>query len=147
MNGIATMSRAAALAIHALAVLTREKQIGHRRMSAGRIARMMKASEHHLAKVFQQLARHEMIESVRGPTGGVALVIDPDKTSLLEIYEAIEGPFQSKLCLFGHPVCQGTHCVMGSTMQTIHDTLKDYLTETRLSDIAKTIEIEEPKHA
>lgn len=53
------------------------------------------ASRHHVAKVLQRLAQTGLIGSKRGPGGGFYLMSNPDSISLLDIYEAIEGKWQS----------------------------------------------------
>ena len=44
-----------------------------------------------LAKIFQSLVKAGIIRSTRGSGGGFALVKTPNKISVLEVIEAIEG--------------------------------------------------------
>lgn len=52
---------------------------------------MTGASRHHVAKVLQRLGQTGLIASKRGPGGGFFLKVKPDKISLLDIYESVEG--------------------------------------------------------
>ena len=46
---------------------------------------------HFLAKILQELARKGMLKSNKGPSGGFALRIAPEKLRLLDIVEALDG--------------------------------------------------------
>lgn len=124
------MSDAAALAVHAAAVLAAAS--GSRR-STREIAETLSASEAHLSKVLQRLNRVGLVRSVRGPRGGFSLARDPGDITLLEVYEAIEGPFAPRACLLGNAVCGGGSCVMGDLLTDLNDLVHDYLARTTLS--------------
>lgn len=46
---------------------------------------------HFLAKILQDLTRKGMLKSNKGPSGGFALKIPPEKLRLLDIVEALDG--------------------------------------------------------
>ncbi len=51
----------------------------------------------HLLKILQQLVRTQILISERGPSGGFTLRRAPEKITLLEIIEAIDGPITADL--------------------------------------------------
>ena len=51
----------------------------------------------YLLKILQQLARSQVLQSVRGRSGGFQLRKPPAQTTLLDIVESIEGPVVSEL--------------------------------------------------
>ena len=62
-------------------------------------------------KVLQALARARLIESQRGVGGGFVLTADPERTSLLDVIEAIEGPTALNACLTSSAGCaRSTWC-------------------------------------
>ena len=66
-----------------------------------------------LAKIFQKLVRHGMVESHRGVQRGYTLARPPTKITLRQILEAIEGPDLFDRCLFSHRRCGGEgRCVV-----------------------------------
>ena len=91
------VSEATSLALHAMALLTGD---GSRPLSCHEMAEALQVSEAHLSKVLQRLGKQGFVSSLRGPKGGFRLARDPEDVSLLEIYEAIEGPVQFSNCLF-----------------------------------------------
>lgn len=131
------ISEAASLGMHAMGLLsTREGQP----MSARMVADRLGVSEAHLSKVLQRLKKVGLLSSTRGPKGGFRLIRDPEAVSLLEVFEAIEGPVEPANCLFGIPLCDGESCVLGKVIVDINNTLFEYLGEKTLADISRVFE-------
>jgi Rrf2 family protein len=133
MNSALRISEATSLAFHTMALLSAEPE---RRYSAKALAETLHVSEAHLAKVMQRLARRGLVESARGPGGGFRLGERSDDVNLLEIYEAIEGPFSPSNCLLGGIFCGGRKCVFGELVRAVNEKVLTYLRETRLGDLA-----------
>jgi Rrf2 family transcriptional regulator, cysteine metabolism repressor len=53
--------------------------------------------ERFLLQILRHLVTHGILYSTRGVEGGYTLVRSPDKISLLDILEAIEGPLETSL--------------------------------------------------
>jgi Rrf2 family protein len=53
----------------------------------------------YLLKILQQLVRSNVLRSKRGPRGGFSLGRNPQKITLLQIIEAIDGPMISQMDL------------------------------------------------
>jgi len=62
-----------------------------------------------LSKVLQRLVHAGMVSSHRGAGGGFCLRVPRDKTTLLDVIEAMEGPLQLNLCLG-----KGQNCIRKS---------------------------------
>ncbi len=131
------ISEAASLGMHAMGLLSTRNHIP---MSARVAADRLGVSEAHLSKVLQRLARVGLLRSTRGPKGGFSLTRDPATVSLLEVFEAIEGPVQPAACLFGIPLCDGASCVLGKVIVDVNNTLFEYLAEKTLADILTEFE-------
>ena len=135
MTCLLRLTDAAALAFHAMVLIAqRPKAL----VSTGEIASTLGASEAHLSKVLQRLTRAGLLQSTRGPKGGFALARPAGRISLLQVYEAIEGPFRPTSCLLGHPVCAGRSCIFGNLLTNINREVHEYLSNTKLSAFAKT---------
>lgn len=132
MDNILKISEAASLAMHACTYLAAQNG---EKVSTREIAGILDASEHHLAKVMQRLTRAGLVNSVRGPKGGFRLARNPEKITLLEIYEAIEGDFLPSNCLLTTKVCRGEKCILGNLLKTLNREVMDYLKGTKLSEI------------
>ncbi len=101
MRNLLRISEAAWLAIHALASLSYRAEP----LQVARLARSMDASHAHLGKVMQRLARAGLVTSVRGRKGGFVLAADPETVSVLDVWEAIDGPVRRADCLMEHACC------------------------------------------
>lgn len=131
-----TISEAASLAIHALAYLANQQD--SKPVSTGKVAESFGFSEAHLSKVFQRLNKSGFLKSVRGPQGGFVLAKDPESITLLNIYEAIDGPISRHgPCLLHKTECEFGDCVFGKLLETIPGQIEGHLSGTTLSDIVK----------
>lgn len=137
MSRIVQLSEASSLALHA-AVLLATAENGKK--SVKDMASSLNASEAHLAKVVQQLAKAGLVTTTRGPKGGVALARPKDEISFLDIYEAIEGKLTPAKCIMHTKVpCPFTFCIYGDFLEDISRKIKEKFENTKLSDCAYPI--------
>ena len=130
MPSILRISEAASMAMHTMVILSGS---GGKTMSARAIAGRLNASEAHLAKVMQRLARAGLVRSTRGPKGGFVLSRNGDEITLLDVYQSIEGPLPDDGCLFEKPSCTGNGCILGGFLDQVNRDLRKYLEETLVS--------------
>ncbi len=133
MPGALKISEAASLGMHSMGLLAADPQ---RSLSVKAIASTFRVSENHLSKVLQRLAKVGLLSSVRGPKGGFSLARSPEEITLLEVYEATEGPIEPTGCLFGLPLCDGTACILGSVLFEANRNLWEHLSKTTLAQVA-----------
>jgi Rrf2 family nitric oxide-sensitive transcriptional repressor len=138
VSSLVKISEAASLALHTMVMLAGDCE---RPLSAREMAASLSVSEAHLAKVLQRLGREGLVNSRRGPRGGFSLGRPADDINLLMVYEATEGPLQSKECLLSKRVCRDV-CLMGDLLNDVDNRVRSYLTNTRLSDLANTLPCE-----
>ena len=130
MESLLKITDAASLALHAMVLLAATPD---EVVSTSDLAVSLRASEAHLSKVLQRLNKAGLVDSVRGPRGGFKLAKDPRKITLLDIYEAMEGPLITSTCLLGTPMCVGPTCVLGHLLTNVNAEVKHYLEKTRLN--------------
>ncbi len=137
MAHLLKISDAASLALHSMAFLASRED---RLVSVKEIAKRLKGSEAHLSKVLQRLSRVGLVRSVRGPRGGFMLGKPASQITLLEIYEAIEGPILSRGCLFETPICDGVQCIWSDLLEKISKEVVEYLKSKRLSEFTNVFQ-------
>lgn len=125
-----------------MAVLAKNSR---RRFGNQDIADLLGASGNHLAKVMQRLVKAGLVNSIRGPQGGFQLDRRASAITLLDIFEAIEGPIKDFVCLSDNPICQAPGCILGQTVRNLHGQMQDCLEKTTLSELADSLCLS-PKH-
>ncbi len=128
-GNILRISEALSLGIHAMVYLS--NNVG-RPKRVKEIAKRLRASEAHLAKVLQNLARAGLLKAVRGPKGGYELARPPEDITLLEIFEVVHGPLEDQRCLFKEPLCSGERCILGDLLQKVNQAVRDHFSKTNL---------------
>lgn len=68
-------------------------------VSAGEIADKYHISEHHVAKVLQQLAKTGLVRSIRGIKGGFQIARDPKEITMMDVVEIFEPHLPHSGCL------------------------------------------------
>ncbi|MCB0713746.1 MAG: Rrf2 family transcriptional regulator [Ignavibacteriae bacterium] len=69
------------------------------------VAGYLNISYHFLAKIVQTLIQEGILNSYRGPNGGVSLARPADEITLMDIIEAIDGGDFFHECVLGLPGC------------------------------------------
>ena len=133
MADILKISDATALALHSMTHLAIDPK---GQSTTAEIAELFDVSRHHLAKVHQRLTKAGLIESRRGPSGGVVLAKKPSAITLLEIYEVMEGSMLCNPCLFGKSTCPRADCVLGVLLPGLARQVRDYFEKTTLAKLA-----------
>jgi len=124
------LTEAALLAMHTMVYLAGKPD---RRVSTREIAAEFDASEAHLSKVLQRLARYGLVKSERGPKGGFSLNTHyGGEITLLDIYESIEGPLVERKCFHTTRICDENQCLFGNLLGNINKQVREYLSATRL---------------
>lgn len=128
-----------AYAIRAVLTLARERD-GHV-VPARTIAREMDIPVRFLPQVLSDLARAGLVEARLGRAGGYRLTRDPERISLLEVIEAVEGDARRQTC-----VLTGRPCGTSPQPCDVHDIFSDAQVAilTRLADTVVADVVHQP---
>lgn len=89
-----------------------------------------------LAKIFQQFSKSGIVRSYRGTGGGFVLAMAPEKISLLEVVEAVEGPITPNRCAIGPGECsRDGFCTVHPVWVRIQTEVRKSLSEITLKDL------------
>lgn len=96
-------------------------------------------SFHFLTKILQSLTQAKILVSYRGPNGGIAFNIPPDKILLSDIVRVLEGDDFFNSCLLGLPGCgELAPCPMHRFWAEIRGALKSEFETTSLAEMGQT---------
>ncbi len=142
MPSLVKISEAATLALHAMVYIAANDG---RLATTYEIGEVLQVSKAHLAKVLQRLVKVGLVDSMRGPKGGFCLAKPAADISLLEVYQAIEGPLTPTNCLLSTPVCGGEKCILGGLLEDINERVKEYFAQTRLHELTNVYQCKKAK--
>lgn len=106
-------------------------------LSVDQIARRHGISRNHLAKVAQQLAALDLIESVRGRGGGVRLAKAPEDINVGAVVRVLERQDNFVECLGGQSACAlAGHCGLTPVLSGALDAFFVYFDQFSLAQIS-----------
>jgi len=101
------------------------------------IANTLNISFHFLTKILQILTKERIIDSVKGPGGGVGLKRESNEITILDIINAVDGNNIFDECVLGLPGCSDDNpCPMHSTWGILRKDLYTMLQKETLGDLA-----------
>jgi Rrf2 family protein len=97
-----------------------------------------------LAKILQNLSKHKMLDSTKGPHGGFSIGKNPYEISFLDIVEIIDGLDMFEECVFGLKVCEKDEtfrnlCPVHNTSRPVRDAFYSLFKEQIVGDVADKI--------
>lgn len=93
------------------------------------------APRHRLAKIFRDLRKRGVLTSVRGTGGGFRLKPGAEQLTLMQIVEAVDGPWPRSPVVASIICPRIEHCPLCTRLQPVQDHLERLLISTRLADL------------
>ncbi len=85
------------------------KEEAAERSGVKEIAKYINASEHTVSKFMQNLVRHKIISSIKGPTGGFYITKEQRLQPIITIVDTIDGKDLFDKCGLGLSKCSSAH--------------------------------------
>lgn len=113
-----------------------------RRVGIKDIAKAIDSPEPFIAKILQQLSKDQIIESVKGPSGGFSMDKKVLKNlKLSQIVLAIDGDAIYRGCGLGFKQCsEKTPCPVHNKFKIVRDELKNMLENTSIKELSINLE-------
>lgn len=104
------------------------------------VAAHIDASEHTVGKILQSLAKHGIINSVKGPYGGFFVNEKQQNQPIIKIVEIIEGKEVFKKCGLGLSKCSAAHpCPIHNEYQRARDLMENLFREKKVKDLCEPV--------
>jgi len=85
-----------------------------------------------------ELVQQKVLKSVRGAKGGMLLNVNPEKFTLYELIEIVQGPVSVAICANDQVWCPRSDvCQFHKVWEGANVILKDYLTSVTIKDLIK----------
>ena len=109
-------------------------------VSIKEVAEFINASEHTVGKILQTLARQNVINSMKGPTGGFYISEQQQKQPIINIVEAIDGKQIFSSCGLGLSKCSATHpCPIHNEYKEVRDLMEKIFREKNVLTLCKPV--------
>ena len=95
-----------------------------------------------LAKILQQLAKHKILNSVKGPHGGFSLLKNPAEITLFDLVRIIDGEEVLTNCLIHSGSCKSVDnekkkCPVHDDYAAVRNLLIDFFQKNNIADIVR----------
>ena len=111
-----------------------------RPVPCSRLAKEGNMPERFLLQILRSLVTHGILKSTRGVDGGYTLTRPPREISLLDVIEAIEGPFSSGVAEVGQQPAPTAQQKLSEALQEVATSARQQLEAIKFSQL-----IEPPK--
>ncbi|MEO9032580.1 MAG: Rrf2 family transcriptional regulator [Ginsengibacter sp.] len=104
------------------------------------ISEFINASEHTVGKILQTLVKQNIINSLKGPSGGFYISKEQQKQPIINIVEAIDGKQVFKSCGLGLSKCSSSHpCPIHDDYKKARDIIWDLFRNKRVLDLCEPV--------
>jgi FeS assembly SUF system regulator len=136
----AAMMRMSKLADYSTVVMTYMARNPEALHSAHEVAEEVGLAATTVSKIFKILARGRLVVSTRGVKGGYLLARPPEKISIAEIIDTVEGRIALTECSHTSGLClQESHCSVRSNWQKINHAVRRALEGVSLADMSRPV--------
>jgi Rrf2 family protein len=101
------------------------------------IAEPLKIPRNYLSKVLYELARREILSSVRGPHGGFSLAQDPRTLTLSAVIEPFD-PFEDRCLLMRRDCSDSTPCIAHHQWKQVAGQVRGFFRNTTVAEMLET---------
>lgn len=104
------------------------------------IAEFIDASEHTVGKMLQTLVKENVINSLKGPTGGFYISLKQKNQPIINVVEAIDGKELFKQCGLGLSKCSATHpCPIHNNYKAVRDLFEQMCRDKKINDLCEPV--------
>lgn len=104
------------------------------------IAEFINASEHTVGKILQTLVKHNVINSLKGPTGGFYISKEQQRRPIIHIVEAIDGQEIFTNCGLGLSKCSSAHpCPIHHDYKKVRDQMEKLFREKNVVSLCEPV--------
>ena len=133
---ISNSSKYALVGVLYLAVHSSEEQ----KILAKDLSKNTGVPQAYLSKLMQELTRHQLVSSTRGPNGGFYLTDKNREMHLVDIINVIDGDYRLNSCILGLHKCDAEHpCPLHDLMGDTKSKFVQRLQDTKVQDLVDDI--------
>lgn len=126
---------------YGIVLMTRMARQAERRFTAPVLAEETRLPLPTVSKILKQLVKADLLVSQRGAKGGYALASAPEKTSVVAMIAALDGPIAVTECIEDTPgsCSQEQVCQLRGNWQRINRAVRQALADISLADLTEPL--------
>jgi Rrf2 family protein len=129
------VTKKAEYAISTLAELANRRHEGY--VASRTISDFRRIPPNLIAQIVSVLRRAGLVAAVRGPSGGIRLLTEPDKISLKKVIELFDGPMGVARCMVREGFCENQPtCPLRGVWAVAQRRMLEVLEGTTIADLA-----------
>lgn len=133
-------SKACEYGLQAVLYIALQEKEG-RKVGLKEISESQEVPHHFLSKILQKLVRNEVLDSIKGPSGGFSLKISASELRLLEIVEIIDGLDIINRCCIGLKTCSdASPCPVHHDYKIVKEKIHKLLQEKTLEELCADVQ-------
>lgn len=133
------LSRSCELGIRSVLYIALNSDQTHK-IGIKEISEQLEAPNHFLGKILQQLSRHKIVSSVKGPNGGFFMTKEQRKSNLLKVVELLDGKDVFKKCGLGLKYCSDKRpCPIHYEYAKHRDGIREMLANQTIQQMAENM--------
>jgi len=134
------LSKACVYSLRAVIFVAKNTNKGTK-LGVKEIAERLELPAPYLGKILQQLAKHKIIQSVKGPRGGFYIDDDAQQIKVIKIIEIIDDLSFFNKCGLGLKACSEKHpCPLHKDFKAYRDGLFKLFSDKSIADLVAKIE-------
>src|SRR5665647_3910478 len=104
------------------------------------IAEFINVNEHTIGKILQTLVKQNIVNSMKGPSGGFSISKQQQKQSIINIVEAVDGKQVFKSCGLGLSKCSASHpCPIHNEYKKARDIVENLCRQRKVFDLCEPV--------
>ncbi len=114
-----------------------------RLVKADEIAKAQNIPKPFLSKILHELARRDVLYSVKGPRGGFALKVEPEKLTMWDVVSLMGEEYRFQNCVLMPDKCEvyeTNPCIVHHKWEKLKRKMIDFLKNTTIADLVSVEE-------
>ena len=128
---------------YALLALTYLASNRHRLVKTDEIAKVQNIPRPFLSKILHELAKKDILQSVKGPKGGFTLKVEPEKLTMWDVVSIMGEDYKFKTCVLMPDKCEEfatNPCVIHHRWESLKKSIVEFLKGTTIADLVSVEE-------
>lgn len=116
-------------------------QASEKKIGIKEIAKELDLPQHFIGKILQNIVRHGLLSSIKGPNGGFSLGKNGDQVTIMDIIQVVDGSEAFRKCGLGLKDCSDQHpCPLHHEFKQYREGIRGFFSKKTIKDLVTSIQ-------